>query len=103
MLVVYKVVEDIYQGLYGIKEIGLFDLPDNLTKEEIEKECDKYCEPIVEDLIISHGLKEECWCGYWTCYKVRDDVKLSERALDNELSMMGFDMFANEYCIKKRI
>lgn len=106
MLVAYKVVEDIYQGLHGIEEIGLFDLPDNLTKEKIEKDCNEYCSPIVGDLIISYGLEEEyegeeCWSGYWTCYKIRDDVKLSEWALDNELSMMGFDLFADEYCIKE--
>lgn len=106
MLVAYKVIEDVYQGLCGMEEIGLFNLPDNLTEEEIKKECDAYCSPIVEDIITSYGLEEEyeneeCWSGYWICYKIRDDVKLSESALDNELSMIGFDIFADEYCIKE--
>ena len=106
MLIAYKVIEDIYQGLHGMEEIGLFSLPDNLTKEEIENVCNEYCSPIVEDIITSYGLEKEyenkkCWSGCWACCKVRDDVKLSEWALDNELSMMGFDMFVNEYCIKK--
>ena len=106
MLVAYQVVEDIYQGLHGIEEIGVFKLPDGLTKEEIKTKCDEYCEPIVEDIIISYGLEdeyngEEYWSGNWTCYKVRDDAKLSEWALDNELCMMGFDMFSDKYCIKE--
>ncbi len=106
MLVAYRVVEDIYQGLHGMNEIGLFELPDGLTKEEIEKECNEYCSPLVEDIIISYGLEEEyedeeCWSGDWTCYKVRDDVMLSEVELDNLLCNLGFEIFTFEYCINE--
>lgn len=104
MLIAYQVIEDIYHGSNGIEEIGLFSLSDSLTKEEIEKKCDEYCSSSVEDIFTSCGLEdEEYWCGHWTCYKVRDDVKLSEWALDNELSIVGFVIFADKYCIKENL
>lgn len=106
MLVAYKVVENIYQGLHGIEDLGLFELPDNLSAMEIVRECNEYCKPIVEDLIISYGLEEEYededfYDGEWFCYKIRDDVMLSETELDNLLCNLGFELFTSEYCIDK--
>ena len=109
MLVAYRVVEGRYQGLHGIEDIGLFELSGNLSVAEIVRECNEYCSPMVLDLIDSYGLQEdeedeECYDGgWWVCYKVRDDVKLSEKELDELLCSWGFEMFADEYCIKKDI
>ena len=52
MLVIYQVTEDIYQGACGFDEIGVFSIPDGLTKEEIKTACKKHCKPIVNRVII---------------------------------------------------
>ena len=97
MLVIYQVTEDIYQGACGFDEIGVFSIPDGLTKEEI-----------VNRVIISNDLEfeyedEDSWGGDWNCYKVRDDVKLSEKEINDLLYDMGYEDFKLKYCINKDI
>lgn len=109
MLVIYQVTEDIYQGVCGFDEIGVFSIPDGLTKEEIKAVCKKHCKPIVNRVIISNDLEfeYECadieWGGDWNCYKVRDDVNLSEKEIDDLLDKMGYEDFKLKYCINKDI
>ena len=108
MLVIFQVTEDIYQGACGFDEIGVFSIPDGLTKEEIITACKKHCKPIVNRVIISNDLEfeyedEDSWGGDWNCYKVRDDVKLSEKEINDLLYDMGYEDFKLKYCINKDI
>ena len=108
MLVIYQVTEDIYQGACGFDEVGVFEMPDGLTKEEVKKRCKKHCKPIVNRVIISNDLEfeyedEDSWGGDWSCYKVKDDVILSENEINKLLYDRGFGEFIHKYCIEKNI
>ena len=112
MLVYVYAYEGHYQGLHGVEDMGVMEVSDNL--EKAKKEINEWGHEASHELIYSFGLEEEyfedydevneeewldatCDCG-WYAYKIRKDVNLSERELDELCCQLGAELFIAEYC-----
>ena len=112
MLVYVYAYEGHYQGSHGIEDMCVMEVSDNL--EKAEKEINEWGFEASHELIYSFGLEEEYFedyndiseeewldatydCG-WYAYKIREDVNLSERELDELCCQLGDELFRKEYC-----
>ena len=114
MLVYVYAYEGHYQGLHGVEDMCVMEVSDNL--EKAKKEINEWGHEASNELIYSFGLEEEyfgdydgreidedewydatCDCG-WYAYKIREDVNLSERELDELCCQLGDELFRKEYC-----
>lgn len=112
--------EQIYGGLHGIEDFGVFEFDNSWTEEEIYREY--VCEmsrgvmesygDIMEDLEDSldrddydsedeyydafEGIIEENIDGY--VVKIKDNVELSIGNLNKEACRLGADLFKKAYC-----
>lgn len=109
--------EQTYGGLHGIDNYGVFDFDDSWTEDEIYKEyvCEMSFEimnsysNIIDSLVDRNdyedeeeyysAIEEAMWenvDGY--VVKIRDDVMLSTKELDEECCRLGPELFKKEYC-----
>jgi hypothetical protein len=115
MLVAVNAVEGMYQGLNGVEDSDVLEV-DNIS------EIKEWGNEASADLVYSYGLEDDYYaslgyeddddldeevniedCDYWSdrswiAYRVRDDVTMSLDDLREEMGMLGFELFVQEYC-----
>ena len=114
MLIYVYAYEGHYQGLHGVENMCVMEVSNDLGKAKAE--INEWGHEASNELIYSFGLEEEyfgdydgreidedewydatCDCG-WYAYKIREDVNLSERELDELCCQLGDELFRKEYC-----
>ena len=100
MQVYIYAAEGIYQGLHGINWCGVVDV------DSIE-EANEWGYENAIDLIYSYGLEaeyeESCMDEevYWEIYKIRSDIQMTTRELDELAARHDKEFFVEEYCEKE--
>lgn len=100
MQVYIYATEGIYQGLHGINWCGVVDV------DSIEDANEWGYENAI-DLISSYGLEEEYEESemeeevYWEVHKIRSDIQMTTRELDEIAARYDRDTFIEEYCEKE--
>lgn len=100
--------EGMYQGLHGIYDYEILDLPDDIN--EAINELNIWGSEASEQLIYTYGFENELEDGEsiedspyyqdrgWEGYKIRDDVELSTEELDKIFYKLEVNDFIKEYC-----
>jgi hypothetical protein len=120
MLVFIRAWEGLYQGLHGIEDLFVVEVSDD--ENEAISEINDYGLEAGEELIYGYGLEEEYFgdtddydentdisdsCYYedigWSAYKIKADVTLSEKELNEKACSLGAELFIEEYCEKEPI
>lgn len=97
MQVYIYATEGIYQGLHGINWCGVVDV------DSIE-EANEWGYENAIDLISSYGLEREYEESemeeevYWEVHKIRSDIQMTTRELDEIAARYDRDTFVEEYC-----
>lgn len=103
MKVFIYAIEGIYQGLHGISNQCVIEI-DNLEEAKMTGE------EMAEELVESFGLEDEYYNeeGFdpefdYFIYKIRDDITLSARELDEICAYEDWKSFVEEYCDKEEL
>lgn len=97
MQVYIYATEGIYQGLHGINWCGVVDV------DSIE-EANEWGYENAIDLISSYGLEREYEDSemeeevYWEVHKIRSDIQMTTKELDEIAARYDRDTFIEEYC-----
>lgn len=97
MQVYIYAIEGIYQGLHGINWCGVVDV------DSIE-EANEWGYENAIDLISSYGLEREYEDSeteeevYWEVHKIRNDIQMITKELDEIAAHHDRDTFVEEYC-----
>ena len=97
MQVYIYATEGIYQGLHGINWCGVVDV------DSIE-EANEWGYENAIDLISSYGLEREYEDSemeeevYWEVHKIRSDIQMTSKELDEIAARYDRDTFIEEYC-----
>ena len=97
MQVYIYATEGIYQGLHGINWCGVVDV------DSIE-EANEWGYENAIDLISSYGLEREYEESemeeevYWEVHKIRSDIQMTTRELDEIAVCYDIYTFVDEYC-----
>ena len=97
MQVYIYATEGIYQGLHGINLCGVVDV------DSIE-EANEWGYENAIDLISSYGLEREYEDSemeeevYWEVHKIRSDIQMTTKELDEIAARYDRDTFIEEYC-----
>lgn len=97
MQVYIYATEGIYQGLHGINWCGVVDV------DSIE-EANEWGYENAIDLISSYGLEREYEESemeeevYWEVHKIRSDIQMTTRELDEIAARRDRNTFVEEYC-----
>ena len=97
MQVYIYATEGIYQGLHGINWCGVVDV------DSIE-EANEWGYENAIDLISSYGLEREYEESemeeevYWEVHKIRSDIQMTTRELDEIAARYDRETFIEEYC-----
>ena len=97
MQVCIYATEGIYQGLHGINWCGVVDV------DSIE-EANEWGYENAIDLISSYGLEREYEDSemeeevYWEVHKIRSDIQMTTKELDEIAARYDRDTFIEEYC-----
>ena len=97
MQVYIYATEGIYQGLHGINWCGVVDV------DSIE-EANEWGYENAIDLISFYGLEREYEESemeeevYWEVHKIRSDIQMTTRELDEIAARHDRDTFVEEYC-----
>ena len=100
MQVYIYATEGMYQGLHGINWCGVVDV------DSIEDANEWGYENAI-DLISSYGLEEEYEDSEveeevcWEIHKIRSDIQMTTRELDEIAACQDRDTFIEEYCEKE--
>lgn len=100
MQVYIYATEGIYQGLHGINWCGVVDV------DSIE-EANEWGYENAIDLISSYGLEREYEDSemeeeiYWEVHKIRSDIQMTTKELDEIAACHDRDTFIEEYCEKE--
>lgn len=119
MLVFCYAYEGMYQGLHGIEDMCVMEVSDNET--EAMNTVNEWGNEASVGLIYSYGLEDDYYseacqeeddeldieesCYFqdrgWYAYKIKKDIALSQKELDEECYRLGKELFIEEYCEKE--
>lgn len=115
-MVIYVYAWEEIQGLHGIEDENVFEVEDDISKEELQKLIDDWGDEMSDELISSYGLEgeyleelddydeddydlRECpsYCDRgWVAYKVKNEY--AKDALNGRYLNEGHNLFIQNYC-----